>query len=120
MGKAYLIIMNPIVRPNSINTIIRTQISSPNRQMIYLNILTKIKHKMKFGTIDQEKIMDCGVYRGDETEHSWSICAGGLLDIDFLTWEKRIVDLLSRNTVEITLTLNSSKTIGGVEFEVDG
>lgn len=54
----YLIIMDPIVRPNGIDAIITTQIGSADSQMICFNIDRKVKNDVKFRTIHQDQVVN--------------------------------------------------------------
>lgn len=49
---AYLIVVNPIVGSNGINSIIAPQVCSPDSQMVDFNINGKVQDNVELGAVD--------------------------------------------------------------------
>lgn len=67
--------MNPIVRANSIDAIVASQICATDCEMVDLNIETVVKNKVEFGAINQDQIVDRRVGGRDQSYESWSVVA---------------------------------------------
>ena len=67
-----LIIMNPVIITNSIDSIITAKVCSTDRKMVDFNIDTEIKHKMKLRAVHENQIMNCCIDRRDQADQSWS------------------------------------------------
>lgn len=71
----YLVVVNPIVRANSIDAIVASQICASDCEMADLNIETVVKGKVKFGAINQDQVVDRRVGGRDQSYESWSVAA---------------------------------------------
>ncbi len=76
---SYLIVMNPVVRPNGINTIIGAKIRSSNSQVIHFNINSKIKNEMELRTVNKDQVMNRDIGGRDESKHARSVRADGII-----------------------------------------
>ena len=53
-----LVIMNVVIRSNCVDTIVATQITSPDGQMICLHIDRKVKNNVEFRAVHENQVVD--------------------------------------------------------------
>lgn len=73
--------MDPVICPNCINTIVGSQVSTPDCQVVDLNIHTKIEDEVELWTVDQDQVMYGSINWADQPEHSWPISAKNKVSI---------------------------------------
>jgi hypothetical protein len=75
LSRSYLIVMDVIVRANSINAIVTAQVSSSNREMIGFHVDSEIENNMKLGTVDKDQVMYRGIFWRNQTYEARAISA---------------------------------------------
>jgi hypothetical protein len=63
LRNSYLDVVDPIIGANHINAIIGAEVGPSDGQMIYLQVLSKVKDDVKFGTVDEDNIVRRNVDR---------------------------------------------------------
>lgn len=79
-GVLYFVVVDVVVRPDSVDTIVATQIGASDRKMVRFDIHGEVQNNMELGTIDQDQVMDGGVCGRDQADETGSIRAIVTLD----------------------------------------
>lgn len=69
----YLVVVYPIVCPNSINAILTTQVGSTNSQMISFNVDSKVKNDVELRAVDEDQVMDRGIGGRDQSHQARTV-----------------------------------------------
>lgn len=60
---AHLIIVDPVVLPNSINAIVAPKISPANSEVVHFDVPSKLEDEVKLGAIDKDEIVETSINR---------------------------------------------------------
>ena len=59
--RANLIVVNMIICPNHVYTVITTKVCSADSQVIHLDVQYKVENNVKLWAVDQDQVMNRGV-----------------------------------------------------------
>lgn len=113
--------MDIIVRSNRIDTIIASEICTPYSQMVHFDIQRKVEYDMEFGAIDQDQVVNSCVdwrYQSDKSRALSAVVQKYRQQQNRIERAQR-PSLLIEISVDITLSLNSSKSRSGIKFKIN-
>lgn len=113
-----LYVMNPVVGTNDIDSIIRSQVTTTNGQVVCLEVDDEVEDNVKLGAVNKDEVVDCSIDWRDETDKPRAqVTRAYELAISSMLGTARII--LCQVPVNVTLSLKCSLSSLGVELKVD-
>ena len=70
-----LVIVDPVVLTDGVNTIVASKAGASDRQVVDLDILRKVEHKVELRAIHEDEVVNASIGRRDNADQSRSLSA---------------------------------------------